>query len=317
MAHLAVYFVPSRERSKIVFERYEAERHLDSVPPREESLRAAIAPVVDQFVDSAVSEVEHYCGCVESKRYDQVERVLDERYGEQWERDIGDQVSAFSESERQRLNIDKSEAFGHSLGDSEYLRTVDDLRWRLERPKVDLEAELRAQYERRLRIEGSVAFADTDCEKCGGAGWTSSEMNTRAEWDYWSIGGRWSGCFDEGAWVDRAARGESNRTRTGDVTTVETLDRLLARDWYRWGPFGLVVEMANDDHLCFERGLAGAQPRGLRGVGSTHSTDRGQRASRACGCHAGLPFLIRRYPVPSGRRAGSRAGRADGERRDR
>ena len=54
------------------------------------------------------------------------------------------------------------------------------------------------EFEKLLKKHPKRKASDPDCEECHGKGTYRSTRSLKAKWDWWTVGGRWTGGFDPG-----------------------------------------------------------------------------------------------------------------------
>lgn len=80
----------------------------------------------------------------------------------------------------------------HSTPELEALKTREvalQVEWKA---LVEREEQLEQEYDRQHPYH---AKADPDCEECSGTGKRMSTYNPDSQWDWWQVGGRWTGAF--------------------------------------------------------------------------------------------------------------------------
>ena len=92
---------------------------------------------------------------------------------------------------------------GYETAEQEAPSTIEQYRkayWAIEGEKPDWEEwtkDWREIAERAEKEHPLFEKFDPECEDCGGSGIRSTTYNPKSKWDWWQIGGRWTGSLDE------------------------------------------------------------------------------------------------------------------------
>lgn len=99
---------------------------------------------------------------------------------------------------------------------------------------VDQYKEFKEEEAERLKNENPEfgTIADIECEDCGGTGVSTTTYNPESKWDWYAVGGRWSGYLlnDEGVRCDFALKSEIDFKTMGSLTQKE---RTEAEKYYK------------------------------------------------------------------------------------
>lgn len=137
--------------------------------------------------------------------------------------------------------------------------------------------------------------AELTCEECSGSGRYMSTSNPRGYWDYWLIGGRWQGVFQQ----ERVTNEEYDQdTRDRDALvqafTGKTVGERLA------GDMGRPDMAANIDRLMGRGGYGSVDPE--------QAAERIERRHAACIVPAGAYLSLLDSKPPVGRESEDRFG---------
>lgn len=96
----------------------------------------------------------------------------------------------------------KARSFGFNEAERLAPKTLDQYResyWKIEGEKPDWEqyiAEWKFIADEAEKRHPLCQKFDPDCDECAGSGTRSTTRNPKSKWDWWQIGGRWTGALD-------------------------------------------------------------------------------------------------------------------------
>lgn len=142
---------------------------------RNKSLRSqaedAIAPLLEPYDENTnVPEYDRPCYCVSTTARNEARTAAEAQVGG---------INIFRESFKD-INPDPEDPFSEAAEEA----------WKKHiAPLVDLEKQLFEAHP----LKGKP---NPDCEDCSGTGTTKSTYNPKSKWDWYQVGGRWTGAFD-------------------------------------------------------------------------------------------------------------------------
>jgi hypothetical protein len=93
---------------------------------------------------------------------------------------------------------------------------------------IELEREAQRMESVLMETHELSGQADPECEECDGSGWTKTTYNPKSKWDWWQIGGRWTGWLDPDYEPGMDPRNLGPCTRCGGANIWKNVELSLA-----------------------------------------------------------------------------------------
>jgi len=189
----------------------------------------AVAEVMLERFDEGI-EVEEYlreCRCGEWGARMRARRVAGEEHAD---------LEAEVRQTRARFQAERAEVAAAHPDDRRALATLEErhsTEWQTH--VIPLIERIRASEDALYAADPSRMVPDPACSECAGSGVYPSTYNPDSKWDWWQVGGRWSGAFDpseEGRDVLPLAEAESTLLPVAIITPGVTWHEEGAMGWF-------------------------------------------------------------------------------------
>lgn len=169
-----------------------------------EALEEAIAPILAPYDENtSVKKYKQECYCVGKKAQAAVSKKVNEEYGK-----IDDLRETFKKNTEYKTMSKRSEEIYKILYESKEPPKSAEKK-KLAKERGSIEKEISSLWQKHIHIKEREALelqlfethpkkneADPKCEECKGSGLRDTTYNPKSKWDWYTIGGRWTGYLD-------------------------------------------------------------------------------------------------------------------------